>query len=135
MGYVKYIADKPPVQDDWWKTVSGRYKYPYEKRRDLRIFGTKRGRENYRHENDYQLMETLKSVVIVSMGFIALFVGLAKKSSKAAVVTSFLLIFLTQANVGDFTMANNAVFPVLLTFVSFGFAVLSVGQAENKDLM
>ncbi len=42
MGYVKYIADKPPVQDDWWKTVSGRYKYPYEKRRDLRIFGTKR---------------------------------------------------------------------------------------------
>ncbi len=94
-----------------------------------------RGRENYRHENDYQLMETLKSVVIVSMGFIALFVGLAKKSSKAAVVTSFLLIFLTQANVGDFTMANNAVFPVLLTFVSFGFAVLSVCQAENKDLM
>ena len=77
----------------------------------------------------------LKSVVIVSMGFIALFVGLAKKSSKAAVVTSFLLIFLTQANVGDFTMANNAVFPVLLTFVSFGFAVLSVCQAENKDLM
>ena len=62
MGYVKYIAVLPPVQDDWWKTVSGRYKYPYEKRRDLRIFGTKRGRENYRHENDYQLMETNRRI-------------------------------------------------------------------------
>lgn len=46
----------------------------------------------------------LKSFVIVSMSFITLFVGMAVKSSKAAIITSFLLIFLTQANVGDFTM-------------------------------
>lgn len=77
----------------------------------------------------------LKSVVIVSMSFIALFVGLAKKSSKAPVITSFLLILLTQANIGDFTMADNAVFPVLLTAVSFVFAVLSVCNAERKDLI
>ena len=77
----------------------------------------------------------LKSVTIVSMSFIALFVGLAAKSSKAAVVTSFLLIFLTQANVGDFTMSDNAVFPMILTAVSFVFAVLSVSKAERKDLI
>lgn len=41
----------------------------------------------------------LKSVVIVSMSFIALFVGIAMKSSKATIATSFLLIFLTQANI------------------------------------
>jgi len=76
----------------------------------------------------------LKSVVIVSMSFIALFVGLALKSSKATIVTSFLLIFLTQANVGDFTMANNAVFPVILTIISFCFAVLSIHNVESKDL-
>lgn len=76
----------------------------------------------------------LKSVTIVSMSFIALFVGLAAKSSKAAVVTSFLLIFLTQANVGDFTMSDNAVFPMILTAISFVFAVLSVSNAERKDL-
>ena len=77
----------------------------------------------------------LKSVVIVSMSFIALFVGMAFKSSKATIVTSFLLIFLTQANIGDFTMADSAVFPVLLTIISLGFAVLSIVNVESKDLM
>ena len=69
----------------------------------------------------------LKSSVIVSMSFIALFVGMA-------IVASFLLIFLTQANVGDFTLADNAIFPVILTLLSLGFAVLSIHNAENKDL-
>ena len=77
----------------------------------------------------------LKSFVIVSMSFIALFVGMAVKSSKAVIITSFLLIFLTQANVGDFTMVDNAVFPLVLTAVSFGFAVLSICNVENKDVL
>jgi ABC-type transport system involved in multi-copper enzyme maturation permease subunit len=77
----------------------------------------------------------LKSFVIVSMSFIALFVGMLMKSSKATIITSFLLIFLTQANVGDFTMANNAVFPFVLTIISFGFAILSIYNVESKDLL
>lgn len=77
----------------------------------------------------------LKSVVIVSMSFIALFIGLAMKSSKATIISSFLLIFLTQANIGDFTMKNNLIFPVILTFVSLIFAALSVYNVETKDLM
>ncbi len=77
----------------------------------------------------------LKSAVIVSMSFIALFAGMAFKSSKAAIVTSFLLIFLTQANVGDFTMADSAAFPVFLTFISLSFAALSIANVESKDLM
>ena len=77
----------------------------------------------------------LKSAVIVSMSFIALFVGMAFKSSKATIVTSFLLIFLTQANIGDFTMAGNAVFPIILTVISLLFAALSIVNVESKDLM
>ena len=77
----------------------------------------------------------LKSVVIVSMSFIALFVGMALKSSKATIITSFLLIFLTQGTVGDFTMANNAVFPVVLTIISFCFAALSICNVESRDLI
>lgn len=76
----------------------------------------------------------LKSVVIVSMSFIALFVGMIKKSSKTTIVTSFLLIFLTQANVGDLTLRDNAIFPVGLTALSLLFAVLSICNAEKKDL-
>lgn len=66
---------------------------------------------------------------------IALFIGLAMKSSKATIISSFLLIFLTQANIGDFTLKDNLVFPVILTGISVVFAVLSVCHAETKDLM
>ncbi len=77
----------------------------------------------------------VKSAVIVTMSFIALFIGMAMKSSKATIISSFLLIVLTQANIGDLTMANNAVFPVILTMISLVFALLSIRGAETKDLM
>lgn len=57
------------------------------------------------------------------------------RSSKATIITSFLLIFLTQANIGDFTMADNAVFPLAATLVSILFAFLSVYKVETRDLM
>lgn len=66
---------------------------------------------------------------------IALFIGLAMKSSKATIISSFLLIILTQANIGDLTMANNAIFPLILTIISLIFAFLSVVGVEKKDLM
>lgn len=77
----------------------------------------------------------LKSAVIVSMSFIALFIGMAMKSSKATIISSFLLIFLTQANIGDFTLKGNLAFPAILTALSLFFAVLSVHHVETKDLM
>lgn len=77
----------------------------------------------------------LKSIVIVSMSFIALFIGLAMKSSKATIIASFLLIILTQANVGDFTLAKSRIFPIMLTLLSLGFAFLSIRDVETKDLM
>ena len=70
-----------------------------------------------------------------SMGFIALFVGMMMKSSKAAIIASFLLVLLTQANIGDFSLAHNQMVPFFLTAVSFVFAGLSVLHAETKDLM
>lgn len=82
----------------------------------------------------FYIQLVVKAMVIVTMGFIALFVGMAMKSSKATIITSFLLIFLTQANIGDLTMANNTVFPIILTIVSLIFAFLSVCRAETKDL-
>lgn len=83
----------------------------------------------------FYLRLILNSVEIVSMSFIALFVGMAWRSSKAVIVTSFLLIFLTQGNVGTFTMADSVVVPVVLTGISAGFAVLTVWNVEKKDLV
>ena len=69
------------------------------------------------------------------MSFIALFIGMTMKSSKVTVIASFMLIFLTQANVGDFSLADNFAVPVILTVISFVFAVLSLLNAETKDLL
>ena len=84
---------------------------------------------------EFYIQLIVKAIVIVSMSFISLFVGMAMKSSKAAIITSFLLIFLTQANIGDLTMANNAVFSGILIIISFVFALLSICRVETKDLM
>ena len=83
----------------------------------------------------FYIQVLVKSVVIVTMSFIALFIGMAMKSSKATIISSFLLILLTQGSIGDLTMANNAVFQVILTLISFVFAFLSISGAETKDLM
>lgn len=84
---------------------------------------------------DFYLQLIAKSVVIVSISFIALFIGMAMKSSKATIISSFLLIILTQANVGDFTLSNNVAFPIVLTIISLLFAFLSICKVETKDLM
>lgn len=82
----------------------------------------------------FYLQLLAKSAVIVTMSFIALFIGLAMKSAKATIISSFLLIILTQANVGDYTMADSRMFPLILMLVSLFFALLSVWGAEKRDL-
>lgn len=107
---------------------------------EVRLFGEKLTPASYEVQKrmgslSVYIQLLLKSFVIVSMSFIALFIGMKMKSSKAAIIASFILIFLTQANIGDFSLAGNMVFPVILTVVSFLFAVLSVLNAETKDLL
>lgn len=77
----------------------------------------------------------IKSFVIVTMGFISLYIGMFYQSSKTVIVCSFLLIFLTQANIGDLTMRGNAVFPAVLTLLSLFLAFLSICKAETRDLI
>lgn len=72
------------------------------------------------------------SFVIVSISFIALFIGMKMKSSKATNIASFILIFLIQANIGDFSLAVNVVFSAILTAVSFAFAVRSVLMQKQE---
>lgn len=83
----------------------------------------------------FYLQLLLKSAVLVTMGFIALFVGMAMRSSRATVVSSFGLIFLTQASIGDLTLVGCAYVPAVLTLISLACAFLSVCRAETEDLM
>ena len=83
---------------------------------------------------DFYLILLFKSIMTISISLIALFIGLIAKSSKAAIVASFLLVILTQGNIGGVTLANNVFLPVILTVISFVFAYLSVQNIEVKDI-
>lgn len=76
----------------------------------------------------------IRSFVTVSLGFICLFVGLVRKSSKTALVTAFLLFLITQGNVGDFSMAGNKALMLVLTVISFVLAGVVIGRAETGEL-
>lgn len=77
----------------------------------------------------------INAAVTVSVTFIALFIGMMMKSTKATIVASFVLVFLTQGNIGAFTLKDNAVFFTVLMSVSVAFAFLSVYKVETRDLM
>lgn len=77
-------------------------------------------------------MVVLRSFVTVSLGLICLFVGLAMKSSKAALVASFLLFLLTQGNVGEFSLAGNGIFVSVLTVISFILAGMVVCRPQTS---
>lgn len=83
----------------------------------------------------FYLQMFVNSAVTVSTTLIALFIGLIMKSTKATIVSSFLLVFLTQGNIGQFTLRKNAAFFTVLMMVSIAFAFLSVYKVETKDLM
>lgn len=77
----------------------------------------------------------LKSIVTISISFLALFAGMALQSSKAAIISSFLIILLTEANIGDLTLADNAVFSIILIIISLIATLLSIKDIETKDLL
>lgn len=83
----------------------------------------------------FYIQHIIKAAITVTMSFISLFIGMNMKSSKATITSSFVLIILTQANLGDFAMAENLVLPAILMVVSLIFAFLSIRKVETNDLM
>ncbi|WP_099203458.1 ABC transporter permease subunit [Miniphocaeibacter massiliensis] len=77
----------------------------------------------------------VRSFSTVCISFIALFVGMKLMSSKATIITSFLLFTLLQGQIGDFTLSDNIVLPLILAFVGLVIAVLSIRKVESKDLI
>lgn len=83
----------------------------------------------------FYLQLVMKSFVSVTLGFISLFAGRVMKSSKAAIITAFLLFVVMNGTVGDFSFKNNMAVPVILTAVSLVCVSLTVCGVETKDLM
>ncbi len=77
----------------------------------------------------------LSSAAMVSISFIALFVGLKMKSTKACIVTSVIIVALTQGNVGTYTMVDNIPFYSILFVISFISIFISIYNVETRDVM
>lgn len=77
----------------------------------------------------------LSSAAMVSISYIALLVGLMMKSSKATIITSVIIICLTQRNIGEYTLANNITFYMGLLVLSVAAVYLSVHNVETKDVL
>lgn len=77
----------------------------------------------------------LKTVLTVTLGFIPLYIGKRMKSSKAAIISSFLLFSVMNGTIGDLTLRENTILPVLLFGVSLICGFLTVHNVEKEDVM
>ena len=76
----------------------------------------------------------LSSAAMVSISYISLLTGMLTKSSKATIVTSIIIAFLTQGNIGDATLSDSVPFYALLMALAVLSVYFSVYNAETKDL-
>ena len=77
----------------------------------------------------------MDSAAMVSISYVVLFVGMRAKSSKAAILTSFLVIVLTQGNIGSYTLINNVPFYLALTVLAAVSVFLCVYKIEERDVV
>lgn len=75
------------------------------------------------------------SAAMVSVTYIALLIGLKMKSTKATIITSVILVCLTQGNIGTYTLKDNVVFYIILLALSFVSVFLTIYNAETNDVM
>lgn len=75
------------------------------------------------------------SAAMVSVTFIALLIGLKMKSAKATIITSVILVCLTQGNIGTYTLKDNVAFYIVLLALAVVSVFLTIYNAETKDIM
>lgn len=77
----------------------------------------------------------LSSASMVSISFIALWVGMKMKSSKAVIVASIVIMLLAEGNIGEFTLAGNLPFYGVLLVLAMISIYLTVRDVDKKDVM
>ncbi len=83
---------------------------------------------------DFWLYILLNSIVMVSIAFVALPVGLKLHSSKAAIVAAVIVACFSQGNIGSYTLADSAPFYLLLLMLAAVSVYLAVCGVERKDV-
>lgn len=76
----------------------------------------------------------LQSLSTVCLSVLALYIGLLLQSTKAPVISAFLLFAVTQGAFGNFTLANNPSIPFILIGLSMVCTLFCVAKIETKDV-
>lgn len=76
----------------------------------------------------------VNSIVMISICFITLLIGMIMESVKATVVSSVVLVCLTQGNVGEYTLVGNAKFYFVLLILSIVSVCFTLYEFERKDV-
>lgn len=76
----------------------------------------------------------LKSIVTVTVSFIALPVGRLFRSSAATILAAIGLLLVMNGTVGEFSLAGNAIVPVVLTAAGILCAALTLLGVEHRDI-
>ena len=84
---------------------------------------------------NFYLQIILKTVLTVTLAFIPLYIGKLMKSSRAVIITSFLLFSVMNGNIGDLTLRTNIILPVFLFVISLICGFLTVHNVEKEDVM
>lgn len=85
-------------------------------------------------ELDFYVEILISSAAMVSISFIALLVGLKMKSSKAAIVTSVIIVCFTQGNIGSYTLNDSLPFYGGLLILAAAAVWMAVCGVETKDV-
>lgn len=76
----------------------------------------------------------ISSIMMISICFIALLVGVKMKSSKATIVSSVILVCLTQGNIGAYTLVDNLAFYIILFILSIISVFLTIYNIDKVDI-
>jgi len=77
----------------------------------------------------------LQSLSTVCLSIIALYIGLLLKSARATIITSFLLIFVTQGSIGSLSLSGNMLSSIILIVISIFCAFLCIAKLDTKDVV
>ncbi|WP_099203459.1 ABC transporter permease [Miniphocaeibacter massiliensis] len=81
-----------------------------------------------------------KSFTTVATAFLALPIGILLNSSKAVIITSFILLVFLEGDIGDFSLRGNSansiiLSSIILTAISIFFIIFSIRNVDKKDLV
>ena len=76
----------------------------------------------------------LNSAAMVGIAYVVLPIGLKLKSSKATLVAAFIVIMLTQGNIGSYTLFNNLLLYAALLICAAVCVFLCIFRVETEDV-